>query len=670
MIDVREITAELRLPNFILRYLASLIHQREINAALREFGQLRGADFVRAALNYFDVRLRAHGTEHLAGLERPVLISNHPLGGLDGLALIFLLFTYFSEVRLMVNDLLMNIHQMEELFLPVSKEMDGGMSNYRHGERYRELFSGNAAILHFPAGKCSRRIGGRVQDLPWNKSYVRLCRENSRPIVPCRFFGENSRRFYTIANLRRWFRIPFNVEMLFLVDEMFRKQGQTLEIRIGTPIPAAELCASDNAGNTIRNSASINADINAEIRRRVYALKQASTPASGARQRQHPTAAPPPRQHPTSGAPMILPKILKWEFWPSWIMYLPVAVWLIAQGLRKGSLLHFLSANPGLRFGGLLEYSKSAMFEGIPARYLPKTHYFKELPGSGSGNSGSGSGADEIEGIMKKLGLAYPVFLKPDMGERGMGVERVHGRSEVLRYLRAYHEAAGMKSSLQSPLQFSMGPAIILQENISGGEEYGVMVVKNPVSGEPRITSLVIKEPLSVQGDGVSTLAQLIRRGARARYHRRRLEKLHRFNLHEILSAGEERVLMDIGNHARGVTFRNGNHLISPALLKVFAPLADCIPEFYLGRFDVKTRNIRALERGEFRIIEINGVNSEPAHIYELDLFTAWVHLLRHWRMVSAISSLNIERGFRPESSARLLRALRQHALRKKYFRE
>ncbi|MGI9256620.1 MAG: hypothetical protein ACR2PY_06770 [Salinispira sp.] len=401
---------------------------------------------------------------------------------------------------------------------------------------------------------------------------------------------------------------------------------------------------------------------------------------------------------------MILPKILKWEFWPSWIMYLPVAVWLIAQGLKKGSLLHFLSANPGLRFGGLLEYSKSAMLEGIPGSYLPKTHYFKELPGSGSGSSGSSgnrsggaigviargagakagaradagerasAGAAEIEGIMKKLGLAYPVFLKPDMGERGMGVERVHGRSEVLRYLRTYHEAAGMKSSLQSPpkssLQFSMGPAIILQENISGGEEYGVMVVKNPVSGEPRIRSLVIKEPLSVQGDGVSTLAQLIRRGARTRYHRRRLENLHRFNLHEILSAGEERVLMDIGNHARGVTFRNGNHLISPALLKVFAPLADCIPEFYLGRFDVKTRNIRALERGEFRIIEINGVNSEPAHIYELDLFTAWVHLLRHWRMVSAISSLNIERGFRPESSARLLRALRQHALRRKYFRE
>ncbi|MGI9256621.1 MAG: 1-acyl-sn-glycerol-3-phosphate acyltransferase [Salinispira sp.] len=280
MIDVREIAADLRLPNFILRYLASLIHQREINAALREFGQLRGADFVRAALNYFDVKLRVHGVEHLAGLERPVLISNHPLGGLDGLALICLLFTYFSEVRLMVNDLLMNIHQMEELFLPVSKEMDGGMSNYRHGERYRELFSGNAAILHFPAGKCSRRIGGRVHDLPWNKSYVRLCRENSRPIVPCLFFGENSRRFYTIANLRRWFRIPFNVEMLFLVDEMFRKRGQTLEMRIGTPVPAAELCASDDAGNTIRNSASINADINAEIRRRVYALKQALKPAA------------------------------------------------------------------------------------------------------------------------------------------------------------------------------------------------------------------------------------------------------------------------------------------------------------------------------------------------------------------------------------------------------
>ena len=326
------------------------------------------------------------------------------------------------------------------------------------------------------------------------------------------------------------------------------------------------------------------------------------------------------------------PKFLKWEFWPIWIVYLPVAAYLFLKGLMKGCLSYFLSANPGLEFGGLVEYSKSAMLMGIPSKYLPASHYFPGIPA-----------VTEVEEAMRNLDLSYPIFLKPDMGERGRGVQRIGSRAELESYLR------------------NARPALILQEDITYNLECGVLVIKDPLSAAVHISSIVIKEPLSVRGDGLSTLATLIRRGERTRYHRKILHGLYRSELDEVPSSGEERILMDIGNHARGSTFRNGNSHISPALCNVFAPLMDCIANFYLGRFDVKARNFRALEAGEFTIIEINGVNSEPAHIYELGIFSAWAALLAHWRTVSKISRANIKGGARPESTLQLMRALWKH---------
>lgn len=241
-VDIQRLTRSLNLhlPPFILRSLELLLHQRGLNNALARNGHLRGAAFVDATLDFFGIGMRIRGEEHLRGLRRPVLVSNHPLGGLDGLVLGSLLARHFGEVRLMVNDFLMNITQLEELFVPVSKIG----SNRQHLQSYRELFSGEAAILHFPAGLCSRRKGGRLRDLPWNRSYLRLCRNTERPIVPCFFAGENSRFFYTVANLRRWFRIGLNIEMLFLVNEMFRKRGTILEAHIGKPIPPSRLRGS------------------------------------------------------------------------------------------------------------------------------------------------------------------------------------------------------------------------------------------------------------------------------------------------------------------------------------------------------------------------------------------------------------------------------------------
>ena len=336
---------------------------------------------------------------------------------------------------------------------------------------------------------------------------------------------------------------------------------------------------------------------------------------------------------------MRIAKCFKWEFWPLWITYSPVIIYLILRGICSGSFSHFLAVNPGLAFGGLVEYSKTAMLKYIPPKYLPANHYFPRPPA-----------VREVEAIMETLAITYPVFLKPDTGERGYGVAKLANRNALEHYLR------------------NAGGALILQACIDYAHEYGIMLVKDPESATVSITSVVVKEALSVVGDGMTTLAALVWQGERTRYHQKILQNLHRTNMEEIIPRGERRILMDIGNHSRGSTFRDGRRLISPELHAAFSPLMDCIPGFYLGRFDVKAEDPQALLAGNFTILEINGVNSEPAHIYGLNLFAAWAGLLRHWQAVSTISKMNMRKGCRPASCSQLLRAVWQRHRRQQKF--
>lgn len=230
-----------RIPGVLLRRLESLLHVRQLNDALARFGHLQGSDFINAALEYFEVEITIRGEEHIAGLKRPVLVANHPLGGLDGLVLLSVLSRHYPEVKLMVNDFLMNIPNLRDLFVPVNKL--GG--NRQNQQLYRDLFASQSALLHFPAGLCSRRKGGRLRDLPWNRSYVRLSRDTGRTIVPAFFAGTNRNLFYATANMRRWFGIGFNIEMLLLVDEMFRQRGRVLETRIGKGYTPGQLQEGD-----------------------------------------------------------------------------------------------------------------------------------------------------------------------------------------------------------------------------------------------------------------------------------------------------------------------------------------------------------------------------------------------------------------------------------------
>jgi hypothetical protein len=336
------------------------------------------------------------------------------------------------------------------------------------------------------------------------------------------------------------------------------------------------------------------------------------------------------------------PRWLRWEFMPFWLFYVPVYVYLFVRAIRHRKLTWFLAANPGLRFGGFVEYSKDEMLRHFPEDVLPATRRFAAPPAAAA-----------VLAAMGELGISFPVILKPDIGERGYGVAKIAGEAELTAYLDAWRD----------------GAALLLQEFVSFRREYGVMTVRLPGEVGIRVTSVVIKESLEVVGDGASTLAVLIDNDERAWLHRKMLRRLYADRLEWVPVAGERTVLSDIGNHVRGSTFRDGNRLISDALVRRFSPLMDAIPGFFLGRFDVKADSFAELEAGRFKIMEVNGVNSEPAHIYDPDkgIFSAWTDLLRHWKYINLVSAANMAAGARPESAGELMSALREHYRRRRH---
>jgi hypothetical protein len=336
------------------------------------------------------------------------------------------------------------------------------------------------------------------------------------------------------------------------------------------------------------------------------------------------------------------PRWMRWEFLPFWLFYTPVYLYLIVQGFIQRRFTWFLAANPGLPFGGFVEYSKADMFKTLPQEYLPATRRFSGAPS-----------AEEVRGAMAELGLKYPVILKPDIGERGYGVAKIKSEQELEQYLDVWRNSEGRD--------------LLLQEFVSHIGEYGVMAIRFPGDEGIRVTSLVIKEPLTVRGDGRATLEELIDADERCWLHRRMLRDTHSEDLKEVIPADRLLILADIGNHVRGATFRNGNCHISDELASRFAPLVDAIPGFNLGRFDVKAESIHTLAKGDFKIMEVNGVNSEPAHIYDPDMniFISWADLLAHWQYILKVARGNIASGARPESFGELYRAVRDHYRRR-----
>lgn len=226
------------IPQFLINWLTRIAHQDFINGYLKE-GYV-GVEFCENSLKYLGVELEVKGLENLPKDGKVhTFVSNHPLGAIDGVTLGAIIGRqYDGKVKYLLNDLLMNLKGMAPLGIPVNKI--GGQA--RNLPRLiDEAFHSDNNMLVFPAGLCSRRIDGKIQDLPWGKAFVTKSRQTGRNIIPIHFDGQNSQRFYNVAALQKFLGLKFNFAMLLLPDEMYKSKGRKYTITFGKPIPVESL---------------------------------------------------------------------------------------------------------------------------------------------------------------------------------------------------------------------------------------------------------------------------------------------------------------------------------------------------------------------------------------------------------------------------------------------
>lgn len=227
-----------RIPRFIVAWLKRRLHQDQVNDFLRIIGDKEGVPWLKGCLDFLDTKVEVKGLENLpsdADGRRFTFVSNHPLGGQDGVALGYVLGTHYDgRIKYLVNDLLMFLPGLAPLCIPINKT---GKQSRQFPAMVEAGFSGDDHILMFPAGLCSRRRHGVIRDLPWNKTFITKSVQHQRDVVPIYFSGRNSNKFYTIANICKMFGLKFNLAMLYLVDELFKNQHKTFEVHFGRPIP-------------------------------------------------------------------------------------------------------------------------------------------------------------------------------------------------------------------------------------------------------------------------------------------------------------------------------------------------------------------------------------------------------------------------------------------------
>lgn len=270
--------------------------------------------------------------------------------------------------------------------------------------------------------------------------------------------------------------------------------------------------------------------------------------------------------------------------------------------------------------GGFIMDSKIEIYDLIPQKFYPETKFVKEK-----------TPFDEIEKLLETSKIRFPFIVKPDIGLRGSAVKKVTNITE----LEAYHYKANFDYLLQDLIQY---------EN-----EVGIFYVRFPHESNGRITGIVAKEFLIIEGNGCLTIEELLKSNPRYELQLAALEKEYGNQLKTILATGEKRNLVPYGNHARGAKFLDYSNLISAELTKVIDEMCLQIPEFYFGRMDLMYNTWEELEQGKnFSVVELNGSASEPTHIYDPkhSLFFAWKELARHISYMYHISVENHKRGY------------------------
>lgn len=250
------------IPPFLISGVEKIIRQKELNEILRATLPSQGSEFSKRVLEYLNITVEVRGLDKLKDGERYMFASNHPLGGLDGMALITVLAKKYGDdnIRFLVNDMLMNVLPLRNLFLPVNKFGKQGRENTRI---INDTMASGVQIFQFPAGLCSRLLdNGEIADLEWQKSFVAKAIEHKRDIVPVFFEGRNSKKFYKTARWRKKLGLKFNIEQILLPSELCKARGSHFTITFGNPISWKSL---DESGKSHKELA-------AQIRSKAYRL--------------------------------------------------------------------------------------------------------------------------------------------------------------------------------------------------------------------------------------------------------------------------------------------------------------------------------------------------------------------------------------------------------------
>jgi len=311
-------------------------------------------------------------------------------------------------------------------------------------------------------------------------------------------------------------------------------------------------------------------------------------------------------------------KLRSWEYWPFGILQFPAMVYFAWLSLRARSFFFFTASNPGIPMGGMFGESKYDVLCKLPSRYIPRSAVVR-VP----------STKNEILNIIREHHFQFPLIFKPDLGERGFMVERINCEDDIDKYL------------LKMKFDF------IIQDLVDLPLEYGIFYTRFPDREKGLVTSVVMKEMLTVTGNGKSTLQALILEKDRAKLQWPRLKVVHRERLNDVLKEGETIELVSIGNHCLGTKFLDGSHLINEQLSETFDTISKQVDGFYFGRFDLRCARVEDLYSGNVKIMELNGCGAEPAHIYNPGYpFTrALAVTLMHWKNIFIISRENARRG-------------------------
>lgn len=312
-------------------------------------------------------------------------------------------------------------------------------------------------------------------------------------------------------------------------------------------------------------------------------------------------------------------KVTHWEYWPFQVLYFPIYFLWAYYAVKAKSIFFFNASNPKIKNGGFIMESKKQIYDLLPKKHYPKTILIKE-----------NSDLKDIVNLLAEKQIYFPLIAKPDIGLRGSGVKKIKTVSE----LKNYAEKANFD--------------FLLQDLIGFQKEAGIFYVRSPLQKNGKITGIVSKEFLVVTGNGKNTIEDLIKQNPRFELQLQVLKAEYGEELQQILPQDETLNLVPFGNHARGAKFLDASHWITEQLTKTINEVADQIPGFYFGRFDIMYNTFQELERGEnFQIVELNGAASEPTHIYDPkhSVWFAWKELARHITYMYEISAQNHKKG-------------------------